>query len=349
MLTIIEPRPPGKSPGERLKAALGSGDSFFVRTRRGQEKLNLLFSATKSIQVSSAGEHSRVNIQLGPKNAKRGSGLLKLRLGVNICGEESLDTFFVTSVAAGVNWRGSELVELAQVLGRWLGVRRLMLTDAAIVGCPSAELYDLSLFVLAKYGVTWYMRMGFKPCVHPSVRCHARQLERKHLRVLERAVKSVRGLTTADVVGDARAIVGAIKSTPTETALSSIKFDEFTLWQRSKIVREDAALYSSEKLRILVGVHSHLKKVAESVPESSEAFMDWFVKLQKTDCGAFHDIYEALFDNEVYYWRSRRCMYHIEVNGERRVFRLAAGMQLISAVLDPIQSGELWFEKTISA
>jgi mRNA-degrading endonuclease HigB of HigAB toxin-antitoxin module len=240
-------------------------------------------------------------------------------------------------------------VELAQVLGRWLGVRRVMLTDAAIVGCPSAELYDLSLFVLAKYGVTWYMRMGFRPCVHPSVRCDARQLERKHLRVLERAVASVRTLTSADVTRDARAIVQAIKSTPTETALENIQFDEFTLWQRSKIVREDAALYSTEKLRILVGVHTQLQKVVESVPDSSEPFMEWFVRLQKSDCGTFHDIYQALFDNDVYYWRSRRCMYHITVNDKRLVFRLAAGMQLVSAVLDPTQSGELWFEKTIPA
>lgn len=332
-----------------MVSALNQGDNFFVRTRRrDDEVLNLRFEATQTTHVTSGGDVVRYNLRLGAHSKKTGAGTLVVRLGVNECGEENPHAMFIVSVAAGINWRGGELVRLAEELGRWLGVTELYLTDAAIVGCPSAEIYDLSLFVLMKHGVTWYMRLGFDMVVNPSVRCATRKIEKRHRKALNRAVKMMRELSLAEVAEDARAIVGAVSGTSAEKVFEELSFDELDVWHRAKLVRPEDPLYATDKLKAFVGVHRNLGIFLEKLPKNLNVnFVDWIVSLQKKDCSKFHEIYTALFDNEIYYWRSRRCMYHIGKKTQRLKFRLAACLQIMSAVLDPVESGEMWFSKKI--
>ena len=90
--------------------------------------------------------------------------------------------------------------------------------------------------------------------------------------------------------------------------------------------------------------------VVQALPRGKSAsrpLVAWLLDLQRENCSTYFTVYSHLFDNNTYYWRSRRCMYHMRSGDTRASFLLSAYLQTVAAVLDPTESGQMWYEKIV--
>lgn len=360
LVQLVEPPLSGGLPAARVRAALspeGSAPVIGVVHIRGsrrsagahhREALSLVFQVSEVFVSQAAGSQQVLQIALGRGLRKRGNACLTMRIGVERCGAQDPHTLYVMCVSAGLQWRGKELVSLAVMFGRWAGCRRVVLSDGAIVGCPSGELYDLSMFILMRYGVTWYMQQGFRPVVSPAISCGGStpSFEKGNAQRVRRASAGLLAMTCGDILADVFAIGAVLGQAIREKATADVQFDERCVWKRNKKIDESDRRFlehHNDAVLTLAHIMSRINKGLSHVKKSTP-FVGWLAALQKTDCAAFILMYRDVFDNDLYYWRNRRCMYHVQYGGYRFVFRAASFMQTISAALDPDENGEMWFE-----
>jgi hypothetical protein len=318
------------------------------------EQLSLVFSvATVFVTRPSVGLAAPVlEVGLGKGVRGRGAACLTMRVGVERCGKVDPKTLYIVCVSAGLRWRGAELVSLATAFAHWVGCDRIVLSDGAIVGCATGEIYDLSLFILLRHGVTWYMRFGFHPAIHPGAACAGvdRALTVANRRIFEKMAAKITRLTCAEVVADAKLVLKMVTDAQTAGKLTGLQFDELSVWKRHSKIDANDARFEHEHMQAIFAVSYHMQAIVQALPRGKKAavpLVAWLLKLQSENCSTYFAVYSHLFDNDTYYWRSRRCMYHMRMGGARASFRLSAYLQTIAAVQDPTESGQMWYEKIV--
>jgi hypothetical protein len=351
-------------PAERVVAAVATvgTDAGYARVKVLREKdqqTRMYIYVEQGTDVGPEGRVATTTISIGKQPWGRGKGWLRARVGVRRCGALDPHTFAVVFISSGIIWRGKDLVALALALARWCGCTRVLLSDGAVVGCSSGELYDLSLFMIARHGALWYMRLGFMPALHPGVACggDSAALAARAVTAVSEVAHRAMTITVGDVLADTRAIASAIRSARDGAGMETLAFDEDTIWKREKKISRADPQFGFEQVRAAFAVLRHMEaiestlavKKSRAVAAGAESIFGRLVRLQKEDCSHFFDLYSHLFDNETYYWRSPRCMFHVRVGAAVFRFRLAEVFQQIVALLDPSESGQMWFERALDA
>jgi hypothetical protein len=352
------------TPAERVAAAVATtgSDAGYARVkvvREGAQQTRLFIFVERGTDVGPAGRVATTTISIGRRPWGRGKGWLRARVGVRRCGDPDPLTLAVVFLSSGIVWAGKDLVALSLALARWCGCTRVLLSDGAIVGCSSGELYDLSLFMIARHGALWYMRLGFAPVLHPGVACgkSAAALAARAVTAVTDIALRARGITVVDVLADARAIAGAIRAARDSKGMETLLFDEDTVWKREKKISRADPQFGFEQVRAAFAVLGHMEAIESSLAggagkkakRASEPIFARLVRLQKEDCSHFFELYSHLFDNETYYWRSPRCMFHVRLGAATFRFRIAEVFQQIVAHLDPAETGQMWFERAVGA
>lgn len=291
-----------------------------------RRKLVLFISPTRAFYPAGPRDTFTIHTE---ELSRVGTPLLSIELGDAKSGEWDPFSMTINCLAGGDAYAGKEIIRMAKALARWLGVNRIVLMDAAYVTCGTGEPYDLALYMLMRYGLTWYMREGFYPLARGS-------MER-----LSSVSKELRSITVAEVLADCRSAIAALDRVIDAKRFDSVKFEQPRLWQRSKITEAHSDSFGIDRAKAIFGVRGNLTRAVRSIERNwsggkahaRQPFAEFLVRLQEKNCSVFYEIYMNLFDNEIYYWRIPICVYHFSVGGKMHRNKLFAALQNLAALM----------------
>jgi hypothetical protein len=293
-----------------------------------RRKLALFISPTRAFYPDGARDTFAIHTEA---TSRVGTPLLSIELGDSKSGHWDPYSMTINCLAGGDTYTGKAVVRLAKGLARWLGARRIVLMDAAYVTCGTGEPYDLSLYMLMRYGLTWYMREGFSPAL--SIRGSA-----DRLKALSAQLRSI---TVREVLADCNRAVEALDRVIDGKRFDSVKFEQPRLWKRNKVTEAHSDTFNLDRVRAVFGIRGNLVRAVRSIDRNvasskfppQRPFADFLVALQAKNCSAFYEIYTNLLDNEIYYWRIPICVYHFRVGGAIYRNKLFVVLQNLAALI----------------
>lgn len=313
--------------GRRKRGGSGSTRAVVSWSHAGKKiELALFISPTTVFYPDSSHDTFAIHTEA---TSRVGAPLLSIEIGDPKSGEFDPYTMTINCLAGSDEFSGNSVIALAKDLARWMGANRIVLMDSSYVTCDTGEPYDLSFFMLLRYGLTWYMRQGFRPVVRGS---HTR---------LQTLTEKLHKVTTDSVLRSCRAAITALDRVVDTKAFSHVEFEQPRLWKRGEKTEAHSSSFDIDRVRTVFSIRTHLLSAARGIERAvaaaggggRESFAKMMVQLQRKNCSAFFDIYMNLFDNDIYYWRVPISAYHFQVDKKEYRNEFITILQSLAALM----------------
>lgn len=286
----------------------------------GSEPITLM--AQKVVRHYSDGTYETCTL-ITKERSRITTPLLTLQVGVPFEGSFNEHVLKVSCLSGSDKWAGKKVIVLLRDLASWLGCRKIILVDGSSVSCSATdETYDLSFYMLMRYGLSWYMRQGFSPYLGPAGDQVSIPPEEAAVLVDKWAAK-FKAVTVAHVIDDLKSSVAALSLVIKSGDFRCVNFESGKVMTRSKgVVDIYSPSYIPNIAQIVFSIHLHLSSALSLLEDSvrfrsREKFCDVLIRLQAENCALFHSVYFHLFDNEIYYWRNASSPFNFEVGQKK--------------------------------
>jgi len=210
----------------------------------------------------------------------------------------------IETIAASDTHRGTQIIDLAKSLARWLGVKEVRLIDASYVKCPVGENYDLALFSLMRTGRTWYQSHGFMPLAGTASAAETAQLR------LAAAAKNLRRITVEETLADCERAQTALDWVIEMNEYNAVNFEQPHIWKRDKSIVKRTKHYSMDLVKtvhMMRNIYTNLLHTIQFA-KIKGLLAKSLTELQLENCAQFAEIFNLLFDNPIYNWRQEFCV-----------------------------------------
>jgi hypothetical protein len=350
--------PEGESAIARLSARVKKmGDKIETPMilRWGDEEVKLVVDRQLQGYVTDEGGLGRMRtyaLQVD-ELSRMGNSVLSATLGVwttpaavadnaNLKKEFDGDIMKVETIAASDAHRGTQIIELAKSLARWLKVKEVRLIDASYVKCPVGENYDLALFSLMRTGRTWYQAHGFMPLAGTAGATETAQ------RRLAAAAGNLRKITVEEVLEDCARAQEALDWVIMTNEYAAINFEQPHIWKRDKIIVKRSKNYSLDLVKTAHQMRAIYTNLLHTVrqAEIKGALARSLTDLQLKNCAQFAEIFNLLFDNPIYNWRQEFCVLNFVLaegphKGEYNL-RTSLAARVLALLVGGIEKEDSW-------